>query len=41
MFCRVIREIATPRKTIVDGGEAEVSNGFSRGGDFTLSYKTL
>jgi hypothetical protein len=35
MFCRVIGEIANPRKAIVDRGEAKVNNGFSKGGNFT------
>jgi hypothetical protein len=39
-----VYEIATPKKNpIFDQGEADVSNSFSKGGDFTkiLSYKTL
>jgi hypothetical protein len=35
MFYRVTCEIGTLRKSIVDRGEAEVNNGFSRGGHFT------
>jgi hypothetical protein len=42
MFCRVTCEIATPRKTIVDRGEAEVNNGFFKGWRFRmLPYKTM